>query len=43
MTDAETAPENISRVSVDPAEMASFARMAENWWDPNGPFKPLHI
>ena len=43
MTDAETVPENISRVSVDPAEMASFASMAENWWDPNGPFKPLHI
>ncbi len=39
----ETAPENISRVSVDPAEMESFARMAENWWDVNGPFKPLHI
>ena len=43
MAHAETAPENISRVSVDPAEMASFARMAENWWDPSGPFKPLHI
>jgi len=43
MAEAGTAPENISRVSVDPAEMASFARMAENWWDPNGPFKPLHI
>ena len=43
MAHAETAPENISRVSVDPAEMASFARMAENWWDADGPFKPLHI
>jgi len=43
MAHAETAPENISRVSVDPDEMASFARMAKNWWDPNGPFKPLHI
>ena len=43
MAHAETAPEHISSVSVDPAEMASFARMAENWWDPNGPFKPLHI
>jgi len=43
MAEAGTAPENISRVSVDPAEMASFARMAENWWDPKGPFKPLHI
>lgn len=43
MAHAETAPENISRVSVDLAEMASFARMAENWWDADGPFKPLHI
>ena len=43
MAHAQTAPENISRVSVDPAEMASFSRMAENWWDPKGPFKPLHI
>lgn len=43
MAHAHTAPDNISRVSVDPAEMASFARMAENWWDTNGPFKPLHI
>ncbi len=43
MAHTSTAPDNISRVSVDPAEMESFARMAENWWDPNGPFKPLHI
>jgi 2-polyprenyl-6-hydroxyphenyl methylase/3-demethylubiquinone-9 3-methyltransferase len=43
MAHASTAPETISRVSVDPAEMESFARMAENWWDPSGPFKPLHI
>ena len=43
MAHTNIAPETISRVSVDPAEMESFARMAENWWDPNGPFKPLHI
>jgi len=43
MAHSHTAPENISRVSVDPAEMESFSRMAENWWDPKGPFKPLHI
>ena len=43
MAHTETAPENISRVSVDPAEMESFSRMAEKWWDPSGPFKPLHI
>jgi len=23
--------------------MASFSRMAADWWDPAGPFKPLHI
>jgi len=43
MAHSTTAPENMSRVSVDPAEMESFSRMAENWWDPSGPFKPLHI
>ena len=43
MAHSETAPDTLSRVSVDPAEMASFARMAADWWDPTGPFKPLHI
>jgi len=43
MAHAETSPEKISRVSVDPAEMASFARMAEDWWNPSGMFKPLHV
>lgn len=43
MAHAHTAPETISSVSVDPAEMASFSRMAADWWDPKGPFKPLHI
>jgi 2-polyprenyl-6-hydroxyphenyl methylase/3-demethylubiquinone-9 3-methyltransferase len=28
--------------SVDDAEMAKFARMAAEWWDPNGKFAPLH-
>lgn len=43
MAHSETQPERLSRVSVDPAEMASFSRMAADWWDPTGPFKPLHI
>lgn len=43
MAHTHTAPETISSVSVDPAEMASFSRMAADWWDPKGPFKPLHI
>lgn len=28
--------------SVDPAEVAKFQAMAEEWWDPAGKFKPLH-
>ena len=28
--------------SVDPGEVATFEAMAESWWDPDGPFKPLH-
>jgi len=28
--------------SVDEAELAKFARMAAEWWDPNGKFAPLH-
>jgi 2-polyprenyl-6-hydroxyphenyl methylase/3-demethylubiquinone-9 3-methyltransferase len=28
--------------SVDPAEIARFAAMADEWWDPAGKFKPLH-
>jgi 2-polyprenyl-6-hydroxyphenyl methylase/3-demethylubiquinone-9 3-methyltransferase len=28
--------------SVDEAEIARFAALAEAWWDPEGEFKPLH-
>ncbi len=39
MTDAEsTAP----RGTVDPAEVERFSRMAAEWWNPNGKFRPLH-
>ncbi len=31
-----------SGASVDPAEIAKFAAMAERWWDPHGSFRPLH-
>jgi len=43
MAHADTTPETMSHVSVDPDEMASFARMAEDWWNPSGKFKPLHV
>ena len=29
--------------SVDAQEMEHFAKMAADWWNPNGKFKPLHI
>lgn len=32
-----------SQVSIDPDEIAKFEAMAEEWWDPNGKFKPLHM
>ena len=28
--------------NVDPAELAKFATLAQSWWDPQGPSKPLH-
>lgn len=28
--------------NVDPAEQDKFARIASQWWDPEGDFKPLH-
>jgi 2-polyprenyl-6-hydroxyphenyl methylase / 3-demethylubiquinone-9 3-methyltransferase len=31
-----------ARTSVDPAELAKFTAMAEEWWDPDGKFRPLH-
>ena len=38
-----TIPNHADSVSVDAEEMAHFAAMAEDWWNPNGKFKPLHI
>jgi 2-polyprenyl-6-hydroxyphenyl methylase/3-demethylubiquinone-9 3-methyltransferase len=28
--------------SIDPAEIARFSAIADEWWDPNGKFAPLH-
>jgi 2-polyprenyl-6-hydroxyphenyl methylase / 3-demethylubiquinone-9 3-methyltransferase len=41
MTMAEAMP-TPKDSSVDPAEIAKFAAMAEAWWDPAGKFRPLH-
>jgi 2-polyprenyl-6-hydroxyphenyl methylase/3-demethylubiquinone-9 3-methyltransferase len=32
-----------THTTVDPAEIEKFQRMAADWWDPNGKFKPLHM
>lgn len=40
---AMTADTNGAQTStVDEAEVAKFAALAESWWDTDGPFKPLH-
>jgi 2-polyprenyl-6-hydroxyphenyl methylase/3-demethylubiquinone-9 3-methyltransferase len=31
-----------SNRNVDPAEVAKFSALAQSWWDPKGPSKPLH-
>lgn len=31
-----------STANADPAEIAKFDSIAQRWWDPNGPSKPLH-
>jgi 2-polyprenyl-6-hydroxyphenyl methylase/3-demethylubiquinone-9 3-methyltransferase len=31
-----------TRASVDPEEIAKFAALAAEWWDPEGRFRPLH-
>jgi 2-polyprenyl-6-hydroxyphenyl methylase/3-demethylubiquinone-9 3-methyltransferase len=33
---------NSTAHNADPAELAKFAALAQSWWDPNGPSKPLH-
>jgi 2-polyprenyl-6-hydroxyphenyl methylase/3-demethylubiquinone-9 3-methyltransferase len=33
---------NADARNVDPAELAKFSALAQRWWDPGGPSKPLH-
>jgi 2-polyprenyl-6-hydroxyphenyl methylase/3-demethylubiquinone-9 3-methyltransferase len=37
-----TAPDSLTRPSVDPEEVEKFSRIAAEWWDPDSKFKPLH-
>ena len=36
------APEGLSSSSIDPEEVSKFSRIASEWWDPKGNFRPLH-
>ena len=42
ITASNAAPENAGRSNADPAELAKFSALAQSWWDPHGPSKPLH-
>jgi 2-polyprenyl-6-hydroxyphenyl methylase / 3-demethylubiquinone-9 3-methyltransferase len=33
---------NTAARNADPAELAKFTALAQSWWDPKGPSKPLH-
>jgi 2-polyprenyl-6-hydroxyphenyl methylase / 3-demethylubiquinone-9 3-methyltransferase len=33
---------NSNAPNADPAELAKFSALAQSWWDPSGPSKPLH-
>jgi len=33
---------NIPHSSIDPSEIQRFSKISSQWWDENGPFKPLH-
>lgn len=37
-----TVTETATSGNADPAELAKFAALAQSWWDPQGPSKPLH-
>jgi 2-polyprenyl-6-hydroxyphenyl methylase / 3-demethylubiquinone-9 3-methyltransferase len=33
---------SVTTRNVDPGELAKFTALAQSWWDPKGPSKPLH-
>ena len=44
MTQSKPAPDTTATVAknVDLAEIERFSKLASQWWDPNGKFRPLH-
>jgi 2-polyprenyl-6-hydroxyphenyl methylase/3-demethylubiquinone-9 3-methyltransferase len=43
MAISQPTADDLAISSVDPAEVEKFARLAAEWWNPNGKFKPLHV
>ena len=37
-----TQPNPPAASTVDPAEIAKFSKLSEQWWDPKGKMAPLH-
>ena len=42
MKDSAPAARDEPAANVDPDEVAFYERLASTWWDPSGPFWPLH-
>jgi 2-polyprenyl-6-hydroxyphenyl methylase/3-demethylubiquinone-9 3-methyltransferase len=44
MTAAQKTPNDpyAANATLDPEEVQRFSRLASEWWDPNGKFRPLH-
>ncbi len=42
MAEATPRARRTADASLDAAEAARFAALADDWWDPDGPFRPLH-
>src|ERR1700692_5069571 len=38
----QNSPARSSATTVDPAEIAKFSKLSNEWWDPNGKMAPLH-
>ncbi len=36
------ADKNAGATTIDPSEIEKFSKIADEWWDPTGKFKPLH-
>lgn len=42
MAHAKDDVKELKSASIDPEEVEKFTAMADEWWDPDGKFKPLH-